>query len=366
MHRRRFLQVAGGVAAVPLVFGSTRSAIAGENFARESCYSFASKGTEMVSWPSKPGPYSIAISNSYIGNSWRTEMMKIGKAFASKPEIKRHIKDFTAASSGNDVSAQIAELNQLTLRGTDAVILDAANPTGLNSAIEQAVDAGTLVVSFDNVVTTKKAVLCNEDQYEMGLRRAKFIKQQINGKGKVLLVRGVAGTFVDQEHAKAAHKVFGDNKDIEVVEVVGNWDNGTAQKVTANALAVHPDIAGVVSGGGDTGVVRAFLQAGKEMVPMAGEAENGFRRLAAKHQFPMLSVGNSPAEVAVSIRAALDILQGKKVPRAINLPLPIADTSSLKAGENYFPDQPDSFYTDFNIPGCSTNLTLEEISRQQV
>ena len=366
MDRRRFLKTAAYAASAAYLLGPSRSAFAAKGFNPKNCYIPANSATNMVSWAKKAPPYTIAVSNSYIGNSWRTEMMKIAKAFASKPEIKPLIKSFRAASSGNDVSAQIAELNQLTLGGVDAIIVDAANPSGLNSAIDQAVDAGVLVVSFDNVVTTKKAVLCNENQYEMGLRRAKFVAKQIGGKGKVLLVRGVAGTFVDQEHAKAAHKVLHGHPQIQVIEVIGNWDDGTAQKVTANALATHPDIAGVVSGGGDTGVVRAFLQANKNMVPMAGEAENGFRRLAAKLQFPMLSVGNSPAEVAVSIRAALDILQGKQVPRSINIPLPIARTDTLKAGVNYFPDKSDSLYTDFNIPGCGTNFTLEEIESQKV
>ncbi len=361
MYRRNFVQATlGGL----LVSVAGPSLAAG--FDAKSCFmpSPSAKGT--VTWKAKKPPYHIAISNSYIGNTWRTEMMKIAKAFSQKPDIKSHIKQFQAASSGNDVSAQIAQMNQMILAGVDAIVVDAASPTGLNSVIDQAVSSGILVVSFDNVVTTKKAVLVNENQYEMGKRRAEFVVKQMGGKGHVLLVRGVAGTFVDSEHARAAHHVLSKHPNMNVTEVIGNWDDGTAQKVTANALATTPNIDGVICGGGDTGVVRAFLQAGRKMVPIAGEAENGFRKLAAKHKFPMMSIGNSPAEVAVSMRVAIEALQGKTVPQSIDIPLPIATTSDLVAGKNYFPDKPDNFFTDFNIAQCGVEFTLDEIMAQKV
>ena len=63
-----------------------------------------------------------------------------------------------------------------------------------------------------------------------------------------------------------------------IVEVIGDWDPGKAQTVTATALAANPDFAGVWCQGGTDGVVRAFLDAGVPLVPVAGEAENGFRK----------------------------------------------------------------------------------------
>ena len=49
--------------------------------------------------------------------------------------------------------------------------------------------------------------------------------------------------------------------DWDIIEVVGNWDDGTAQKVTADAIAVHSEFVGVVVQGGTTGAVRAMLDA---------------------------------------------------------------------------------------------------------
>lgn len=365
MKRRQMLagaaRGAGSVALLsalgPLTWADTRQQA-------NKCFAAASSGTPMVNWPKKAPPYQIGVSNSYIGNGWRTEMMKIAQAYAKKPDVAKYISKFRTGSAGNSVSQQAAEINQMVLAGFDAIVLDAANPTGLNSTIERAVKAGVLVVSFDNIVTSPKAVIVDEDQYDMGKRRAAFVAKQLGGQGTVLLVRGVAGTSVDVAHAKAAHKVFGQYPKINVTQVVGNWDIATCEKVTKNALESENQIDGVVCGGGGSGVVRAFMASGKKMVPIGGEAGNGLRKLAAKYQFPMLSVGNSPAEVAVALEAAIRILRGHSLPRKMDIPLPTVSTKQLKAGTNYFPDLPDSFYTDFNIPGCHESLTLQEIQSQ--
>ncbi|MBO0662982.1 ABC transporter substrate-binding protein [Jiella sp. MQZ9-1] len=363
MQRREFIKVAaGGVAmtAVSSLLGGAAWAAA------DKCIVPWSSDTPMVKREAKKGPFKIALSNSYIGNTWRTEMVQIAKSYTERPEVKPLIASFQATSSGNEVSAQIAQMNQMILSGVDAIIVNAASPTGLNSVIDQAVDAGILVVSFDNVVTTKKAILVNQDQYEMGKKWADFIVDKTGGKGNILVVRGVAGTFVDQERTRAANDIFGKHPDIKTTEVYGNWDDGTAQKVVANALAAGTKFDGVWSQGGDTGVVRAFQQAGLKIPPIAGEAENGFRKLDSELKFPMLSIGQSPALSALSIMVALDALQGKEVPQAVSAPLPIVTTDTLKEGTNFFPKIGDSFFTAISIPVCGLDFTAEQILKQKV
>lgn len=366
MQRRDFTKgMMAGVGAV--TFASVSGVSVSAAFAAdEKCLVPWASDTPMFSWKKKAGPYKIALSNSYIGNTWRTEMVQIAKAYTELPEVKKHIAQFQVSSSGNDVNAQIAQISQMILGGVDAIVLDAASPTGLNSIVDQAIGAGILVVSFDNIVTTKKAVTVNENQYTMGRKWAEFLIGKLGDKGNILMVRGVAGTFVDQERTRGANDVFGKYSGIKTTEVFGKWDDGTAQKVTANALASGINFDGVWCQGGDTGVVRAFLQGGFAIPPFAGEAENGFRKLAAKLKFPMLSIGDSPALSAMSIKVAISLLQGEKVPQSISVPLPTATTDTLVAGKNYFPDLPDSFFTPISIPQCGLIFDVNKILKQKV
>ena len=93
------------------------------------------------------------------------------------------------------------------------------------------------------------------------------------------------GNSVDRDRHVGFHEVMEkEAPGLEIVQVVGNWDDGTAQKATADALAVHGKFVGLFTQGGSTGSVRAFLDAGHPMVPMAGEGENGFRKYIAAVQ----------------------------------------------------------------------------------
>jgi len=361
MKRRDLLkQAAGGLGMAMLMGSLSLPSLAWAD--NSSCYKAWSGSTQTFSWPNtKKPPYRIALSNSYIGNEWRAEMATIAKMYANRPEVSKLIKDFKVSSAGNDVNAQIAQINQMILSGVDAIVLDAASPTGLNSTIERAANAGVLVVSFDNVVTTDKAITINQDQFEMGKRWADFVVEHTGGKGNVLVVRGVSGTFVDQERYKGGRSVFDKHPDIKTTEVYGNWDNGTAQKVTANAIASGAKFDAVWSEGGDSGVVNAFKQNDQKVPPIAGEAENGFRMAAAEDGFPILSIGQSAGLVALSMKVALSVLQGDEVPQSIQSPLNMVTNDNLEKGKNYFTDIPDSFFDGVSVPDCGLNFDAKKV-----
>ena len=143
------------------------------------------------------------------------------------------------------------------------------------------------------------------------------------------------------------------------------WADGPAQTVMATALGAYPQIDGVWSQGGDTGVLKAFQDAKRPFVPVAGEAENGFRKLAAANKIPIISVGQTPAMSAVSIKLAIDMLKdGLEVPQDINVPLPVVDSTTMKEGVDYFPEVKDNFFNAFMLPTCGVKFTADEILAQ--
>jgi ribose transport system substrate-binding protein len=335
-----------------------------QEFDRAACYN-AFEGAEPVSYERLADPpYKLALSNSYIGNVWRTQMIKMANVFVTRPDVAPLIADWQVASSGEDVAAQISQTENMISAGAQAIIINAISPTALTPTVERARQEGIVVVAFDAIVEASDIVQVNEDQFEMGKIWAEFLIEKAGESGKILMVNGVAGTSVDSDRQAGARSVFDNYPDIELVEVVGQWDPGTAQTVTANALAAHDDITGVWCQGGTDGAVRAFLAAERPLVPFAGEAENGFRKqmLEFADEMPAISIGQSPGLVAVSIRVALDLLQGFETPSLIAVPLPIARTEDLEPGVNVFPDAPDNFFTPINIDACGVNFTFEEIA----
>jgi ribose transport system substrate-binding protein len=206
----------------------------------------------------------------------------------------------------------------------------------------------------------------------MGRTWAEFLLKELKGEGKtsgkILEVRGLPGNSVDRDRSIGIHEALDKSGGKwDVVQVVGNWDDGTAQKVTADAIAVHGKFDAVAAQGGTTGVVQAMLDSGHPMVPIAGESENGYRKLVAKFSdkgLKGISIGQSPGLVAISMKAAISALEGNVMPQLISVPLPVADYTTLKNGVNYWTDLPDNFFTVNEFPPCGVNISGPAIMSQ--
>ena len=104
------------------------------------------------------------------------------------------------------------------------------------------------------------------------------------------------------------------------------------------------------------GLVRALIETKHGFIPVAGQAENGFKKMCVEYKDQGLtcaSVGQVPSLVAIAMKAAISAAKGNVMPQFISAPIPYSDTESLKAGVNYFPDLPDSFYTNNEFPACN-------------
>ena len=324
--------------------------------------------TKMISYPAKEGPYRLALVNGFAGNDWRIQMIQSLKAWAARPENAANIKELKVVSTGADVAAQIAAIDNFIAAGFDAISFIAVNPTAFDAVIKRAERAGTVLVPFDNILDTDKVFQVNQKQIEFEETKGKYVWAQLEAAGKtkgirVLEVRGLPGNSVDRDRSIGMHKVF-EKDGVEIVTVVGNWDTGTVQKVVADALAAHPKFDAVMSQHGGQGLINAFKAAGHEMVPMGLDGENGTRRMAVENKVPFISVEQHPAMSAVAMDGAIKLLQGHELPVLVALPSTGVLGSDMKAGEHYFPDLPASFNTGTGYPACFKPLTPDELFNQ--
>jgi ribose transport system substrate-binding protein len=347
---RRVLRVFAAAAALAM-------SVAAGTFAISSRASAAAPGAA-----SHPPPYKIALSNSYIGNTWRVEMVNEFKAACAMDPIKS-VATCTEYSSGNDVSKQTAQIDDLISSHVDAIVLNAASPTGLNGVITQACNAGILVVSFDAVVTNPCALKVNTDQVAFGAKLAQFVADALHGKGNVIEVTGVAGTGVDQDRNKGADGVFSKYPDIKIIaKYSGQWASDVAQRATVQQLPSLGKIDGIWCQGGTDGVIRALMDAKRPFpIPVAGEAENAFRQYMLEYKdkgFKALSIGQPPFLGIISLYLATQVLQGKHPKSDVTIPFPYVTTDTVKEGLTTFKDLPGSYFVDFTDSGPKASVII--------
>jgi ribose transport system substrate-binding protein len=370
---RMLLNLAAGAATAVIMAFAVAPALAEPEIVAgpsddATCYVPWTADTTYFKYPAKTGPYRVALANGYIANTWRIQMIQTAKAYAAQPEVAAMLKEFKVVSTGEDVAAQISAINNFIESGFDAIVVNAQNPSAFGPVIDRAKEAGVILVAFDNILDTTDAINVNVDQKGLGELWGNWLIKHIPDGGKILEVRGVAGTSVDTDRHNGVHEsLAASGKPFDIVEVVGKWDDGTAQKATADAIAVNGKFDGIAVQGGSTGTVQALIDAGHAMVPVGGETENGFRKFCAAKSGEGLvcsSAGTGPAQVAVAIKTALDALQGKVIPQSVRLPLAIVEDPDFKDGENFYADQSDNFFVGNSFPTCGINFTAQEIMGQ--
>ncbi len=306
--------------------------------------------------------FSIALSNSFIGNKWRIEMENVFRA-ALKMEPYNSEVDGSWFNSGNDVSKQSGQIADLISERVDAILVDAASPTGLNHVLQQATARKILVISYDNVVTTPTVLKVNADQFQWGVRAAEWLAKTLGGKGNVIMVTGVAGTQADTDRNKGADSVWTKYPEVKVVNrYTGMWDSATAERNTTAILPSLPKVDGIWCQGGTDGVLKAFIAAKRTpLPPTAGEAENGFRKFMIGYmgqKVTGISIGQPPFLSIIALELARRILKNEYPRQNITLPFPYVTDQTVKAGETVFPDLPDSFFDDFTDSGPHAMVKL--------
>ena len=367
----RFAGVGALIAAGLTLGGVARAAgpeiVAGPS-ADPGCFAPWAPKTKFFKYAAKKGPFRVALANGYIANTWRIQMIQTAKAYAAQPEVKAKLKEFKVVSTGEDVPAQISAINNFIDAGYDAIVVNAQNPTAFGPVIKRAKQAGVILVAFDNILDTEDAIDVDVDQKGLGELWGNWLVKHVPNGGKVLEVRGVAGTSVDTDRHNGVHETLdASGKTWKVTEVVGKWDDGVAQKATADAIATNGPFDAITAQGGDTGIVQAMMDAKQKFVPFGGETENGFRKFCAAHSADGLkcsSAGTGPAQVAVAIKTAIAALEGEVVPQSVKLPLAIVEDPNFKAGQDFFPDQSDNFFVGNSFPTCHINFSAQEIMGQ--
>jgi len=279
-----------------------------------------------LSAQAKKGPFVIALSNSFYGNSWRKQMVDTMQVAAADAKNQGLIKDFIVANGDGTENTQIQQMNSLILQNVDAILINAASLTGLNGVIAKAHQRGIKVIAFDSIVNSPYAYKLEYDVSSWGKISAEYVVKRLGGKGDVLVTRGVMGSAPEKADYDAMMEVFKKYPGIHLLgEVDTEADLAKSQSAVANVLPSFPSIDACVGMSGDYGVVQAFLNAGRKVPLIVGSNRAEFILWwideKAKSDYDTISLGSEPSIGAITFWLAIHILQGDKVPEMIKHPL---------------------------------------------
>jgi ribose transport system substrate-binding protein len=282
----------------------------------------------------------IALSNSFYGNVWRRQMVDAFTEQAEAAKAAGLIADYVVLNGDGSVAQQNSQLAELILRGVDAIVINAASETALNSIIGQACNAGIVVVAFDSLVTHECAWKLGFDFLGYKADQAEATLELIGHEGNVIIVRGVRGSGPDEQMYAAQMGVIGKYPNVNVVaEVFGQATASVAQQAIAGILPSLPRVDAVFAQGGsdDYGIARAFEQYGgpyaEAMPVIEGGGSSDFiiwwnERNAAK-EYRTTSMNTTPGIGGAALWLAYEITQGADPEKSMTMPVAVVEAENL-------------------------------------
>lgn len=304
----------------------------------------------------KSGPYTIGVSNFSMGNSWRVQMIaELQAAADSNPEVKELI---ITNSDGNQAK-QVSDIEDLMAKGVDAILFLPATPDGIVPQIEEAKSQGIVSIVYNALVNTDKFdSIVWADEFKFGYIGGKWLNDTLGGKGKIVMLSGIAGNSVSQDRADGAKAGFEPGIDI-LQEVYASWDYAQGKKAMEDLIAAYPQIDGIYSQGGamSMGALEALQAAGRPLVPVPGEGYNGFLKFWVNNLdkgFTSIAPDEPTWESVEALNQAIKCLHGESIAKWDELTLPVITDQTVKKYARM--DCPDDVWSN-------TKMTPDQITK---
>jgi ribose transport system substrate-binding protein len=268
-------------------------------------------------------PFSIGYSNGGgVGNGFREEQVCTAKAEVAALGTDK-ISGINVIHRNTDAAGQLSDIRDLISANVNAIVLNPNDPDALNPALAEAHDAGIVTVSVDAYVTDPNTWNLYNNQIKYAELGAKWLFDQIGGKGTVWYTRGLAGHPADSDRDIGFKNVLKDYPDIKIVPtadgVFTGWDPATTTNLANDFISSggYDQIDGIWASGMGAQIVDAIKAANKPFVPIADADIGAFvAQLLNPSDYPGLvgaAVTNTASVGGAGVKLAYKLLSGETV-----------------------------------------------------
>jgi ribose transport system substrate-binding protein len=256
--------------------------------------------------------YTFVVSNNFLGNNWRPQVELLAKLTAKYKPFKGHVT-VKVVNSGPTVADQNADLSNIIATKPAVILLIASDTNAQDGVVQQACQAGILVITVSGPVNAPCAYNVNQN-FNLGMVQVgRWMGQILKGKGSVFADNGLGGN--PESNTILQGFLTGLKKTGPKIKDVGNFNGmfaqGPEQSGISALIPAHPNVKGVMTEGYCIPVFNAFKDAGKKAVPATCFGYNGELVACAKgtgHKCAILS--GSPEVIQTCMQIAWKILNG--------------------------------------------------------
>ncbi|GAB3449991.1 rhamnose ABC transporter substrate-binding protein [Streptomonospora sediminis] len=241
-------------------YGVTAAALAGIMLATSACggttrgdgggSGSGSGGSDAEADPGAEIPEGMAIS--YLPKQLNNPYHQVANSGGEKAvkELKGDYKE--VGPSEATASSQVSYINTLSQQGSEVIVIAANDPNAVCGALNQARQAGSVVVTYDSDTKADcRDLFINQATAEdIAKTQVEMVAEQIDGEGEIAFLSATPNATNQNTWLEMMEKELAKDEysDIEVVDTVyGNDDDQKSFNEMQALLQTHPDLAGVVS-----------------------------------------------------------------------------------------------------------------------
>ncbi len=243
----------------------------------------------------------------------------------------------------NNAEEMPTQLSDMMVWGANAIV---AFPQweGMEDPIQEAVDAGVIVVNFDIDIAVDGVYKVTGDNYGMGVAGAEYIVDKIGTEGTVVaLTVPTSGSVNDLRMQGFTEKMAEIAPNVVIKEYATEFTREAGLADMADILTAETQIDAVYSMDDETsiGALQAIDEAGRtdiKVITGGGGCQEYFNMMPEYENIWVQSALYSPAMVEDAVDMAVALLNGEEVESPLIVPTAVVDR------ENY------TEYLDENTP----------------
>jgi ribose transport system substrate-binding protein len=234
----------------------------------------------------------------------------------------------------DNVDEQKAMVEQVLKDRPDAVIFIPVDDVAMIDSVKKLNDARIPVVLVSNPLPGSFVTYIGADDFEIGYREARYLFENLGGKGKIVVIEGTPAAPTNRERVRGYTRAFAEFPGIEVLGTgVGNYQQPDARQAMEKLMAEHRQIDAVLSANDSMalGVLEALKAANRTSIvigingilPAVKQIETG--AILATVDFNMFKIG------CTATRAAVRYLKREPLPEKVILPAEVIDKTNYQA-----------------------------------
>ncbi|MGW0654218.1 ABC transporter permease/substrate-binding protein, partial [Streptomyces umbrinus] len=271
----------------------------------------------------------VGLSLSTLNNPFFVQIKEGAQA-----EAKKLGADLTVTDAQNDASQQANQLQNFTSEGVDSIIVNPVDSDAAGPSVRSANKSDIPVVGVDRGVNkAETAALVASDNVEGGKLGAKALAEKLGGKGKIVILQGLAGTSASRERGAGFAEGLKAYPGIDVVaKQPADFDRTKGLDVMTNLLQAHPDVQGVFAENDEMalGAVKALGSKAGKSVQVIGFDGTPDGLKAVKEGTMYASVAQQPKELGrIAVENALRAADDKEVEKTVKVPVKVVTAKNV-------------------------------------